>query len=99
MFWILLWFTAFPERRFIQRITVGCVLFTCFLEVMQLWRYEPLVKFRATPIGAALLGSTFAWGDIPPYFIGGVVGFAVLYLYVWIRPETHTAENSPVPSR
>lgn len=87
VFWILLWYSMLPERRFILRISIGCTLFTCLLEVMQLWRAEWLVKFRRTKFGAALLGSTFAWEDIPPYLIGGLVGFVVLHAIVRMKSQ------------
>lgn len=80
VFWILLWFTICPKRRFIVPICVGCVLMTCLLEFGQLWNPEPLAGFRKTKVGAAWLGSTFVWDDFPPYFIGGAVGYFVLLL-------------------
>ena len=88
LFWILLWYSILPEQRFIRRITIGCTLFTCFLEAMQLWQPEWLVEFRRTRFGAALLGSTFAWEDIPPYIIGGLVGFVVLLVIVRMTPQS-----------
>lgn len=79
-FWIFLWATALPDRRLIAKICVGVVLFTCFLEVLQLWNPEPLASFRQTRFGAALLGNTFQWSDFPPYFMGGLVGYVSLRL-------------------
>ena len=80
LFWILLWYLAFPKRAFILPICLGCVLMTCLLEFGQLWDPEPLASFRRTKFGAAWLGYGFDWADLPPYFIGGGVGFGVLLL-------------------
>ncbi len=78
LFWILLWFIAFPKRNWVLPICLFCVAFTCLLEVAQLWNPEPIASFRKTRFGAALLGSTFVWNDFPPYLMGGVVGYIVL---------------------
>ena len=80
LFFIFLAYTAFPRPVCIFRICAIVVLVTCGLEVLQLWKPEPLVAFRRTTFGAALLGSTFVWGDFPLYFIGGVIGYGVLRL-------------------
>lgn len=80
MFWILLAGCAFPQRRYCFRISLIVVAITCGLELLQLWNPEPLASFRQTRFGAALLGSSFAWNDIPPYFIGGGFGGAILWL-------------------
>ena len=78
LFWVLLWFSAFPARKYVVPICVGCVLFTCLLEFGQLWNPEPLAAFRKTRFGAALLGSSFVWSDLPPYFLGGLAGWISL---------------------
>ena len=80
LFWALLWFVAFPRQKYILRIAIGVIVFTCLLEVLQLWNPEPLAQFRRTRFGAALLGSTFVWRDIPPYFIGGGLSFVTMLL-------------------
>lgn len=77
LFWILLWLTILPRRSAIVPICVGCVLLTCGLEFFQLvhglgW----LDDFRRTRFGAAWLGFGFDWNDMPPYFIGGILGWA-----------------------
>lgn len=87
LFWILFAFTVIPHRRYIVPVVVGVVLLTCGLEVLQLWNPEPLAQFRSTKFGAALLGSSFVWMDFPPYFIGGVVGWAVLRLIARQSPN------------
>lgn len=93
MFWIALWFTAFPKKKWITAICIGVVAFTCFLEVAQLWNPEPLASFRRTRFGAALLGSTFVWGDFPPYFMGGVIGWMVLWGIPILKDKTDTKSD------
>jgi len=78
VFWILLAAVFWPSKRFALRICVLAVLLICGLEFFQLYNPEPLATFRRTRFGAALLGNTFVWDDIPPYFIGGVIGWLVL---------------------
>ena len=78
VFWILFVAVFWPSKRLVLRICVLVVLAVCGLEFFQLYNPEPLASFRQTRFGAALLGSTFVWSDIPPYFIGGLVGWLVL---------------------
>jgi len=78
VFWILLVAIFWPSKRLVLRICIFVVLAVCGLEFFQLYDAEPLASFRRTRFGAALLGSTFVWNDIPPYFIGGLVGWTVL---------------------
>lgn len=78
VFWILLAAVFWPSKRLALRICVLAVLVVCGLEFFQLYNPEPLATFRRTRFGAALLGSTFVWADIPPYFIGGVIGWLIL---------------------
>jgi len=87
LFFIFLVYTIFPQPKRVLRICTIVVLATCGLEVLQLWNPEPLASFRKTTFGAALLGSKFVWGDFPPYFIGGAVGFVILRLVtLWKDP-------------
>jgi uncharacterized protein DUF2809 len=79
-FWIAFWFAILPYRRCILPICVVVTASTCLLEFMQLWKPAWLMQVRATRFGAALLGSGFTWSDLPPYFIGGVVGGLILVL-------------------
>ncbi len=78
VFWVLLWGTTLASRKLVLPIAGYCTLFTCGLEFLQLWQPQFLSPVRSTRIGAALLGSTFAWGDFPAYFVGGLVGYLVL---------------------
>ncbi|TWU36707.1 hypothetical protein Q31b_49890 [Novipirellula aureliae] len=82
VFWITFLIMFFPSRKTILPICIGATLVTCALEFMQLWKPDWLAHFRATRFGAALLGSEFVWNDIPPYVLGGVIGFFVLWFAV-----------------
>ena len=77
VFWILLSAIVWSQKKNALPIAVAATLVTCGLEFFQLYNPEPLAAFRRTSFGAALLGSSFAWADIPPYFIGGAIGWAI----------------------
>ena len=87
LFWILLCHIFLTARRFILPICIGVVVFTCLLEVGQLWNPEPIATFRKTKFGAALLGTTFVWQDFPPYFIAGALGYFLLRLMTRTQKE------------
>jgi len=79
VFWICLWHVLLPQRKYIPAICIGCVLFTCLLEFVQATSLpQPLDDFRRTRFGAAWLGYGFDAHDIPPYFLGGIVGWFLL---------------------
>ena len=78
VFWVLFVAVFWPSKRLALRISVIVVLAVCGLEFFQLYNPEPLASFRRTRFGAALLGNVFVWNDIPPYFIGGLIGWLVL---------------------
>lgn len=83
LFWILLWLTFIPRRNALLPICIGCVMITCGLELFQLWEGPIwLQQFRQTRMGAAWLGSKFAFADLPPYLIGGVLGWGIGRLFV-----------------
>ena len=79
LFWIFLAFLVWPARKHALRICVAVVLVTTALEFLQLWNPEPLATIRSTRFGVALLGNSFDWADIPPYFVGGLIGYLVLF--------------------
>lgn len=83
LFWILFAYSILPAPKFRNRIVTGVVLGTCMLEVLQLWKPAPLVAFRSTKFGAALIGASFAWNDFPPYVLGGIAG----WLMLWLLPK------------
>ncbi len=73
VFWILAACLVWPSRR--ARIVAIVLGATCGLEFLQLWHPAPLEAVRATFIGRALIGTTFDWGDFPPYFLGAAAGW------------------------
>ena len=95
VFWILLAGVVWPSKQMAFRICVLAVLVICGLEFFQLYNPEPLASFRRTRFGAALLGSTFVWADIPPYFIGGMIGWPVLWIFGSRNEGKATIENEP----
>lgn len=62
-------------RVSIARIAVGVFIVTCILEFMQLWHPPFLEMLRSHFLGAALLGTTFDWGDFPYYVLGSAIGW------------------------
>ena len=78
IFWITFGFALFPCRRLALPFSLVAPLGTCLLEFLQLWQPAWLTGVRATTVGAALLGGSFCWGDFPPYFVGGAIGYVVL---------------------
>jgi Protein of unknown function (DUF2809) len=86
VFWSLLILALRP--RLSPWVVGGAVLtVTSALEVAQLWHPRPLEAVRATFVGHALLGSTFAWSDFPHYAAG-------LLLAVWIaRAAGHRSRS------
>lgn len=97
VFWITFVFFLLPKRRYILPISVGATIATCLLEVLQLWKPPWLTEIRSTTLGAALLGSTFVWSDIPPYLIGGVVGYGVIVALT--RKRKRPTPSSPPSDR
>lgn len=91
MFWITAWFTLFPFKKHLLLFSAGCVFATVGLEFLQLWHPAWLAGFRATKVGAAWLGSSFSWLDIPPYFIGG--GLAYILLWLAIKHYANTSST------
>jgi hypothetical protein len=93
VFWITFLFVLLPKRRTILPISVFATAMTCLLEVLQLWKPPWLTQLRSTTFGAALLGSGFVWADIPPYLLGGFVGYWLLRATVARR--TPQGSNEP----
>jgi hypothetical protein len=59
------------------RVTVAVAVATSLLEFSQLWHPPFLVGLRASFLGHALLGSTFAWLDFPYYGAGALAAYAL----------------------
>jgi len=79
VFWILVAFFFFPNKKSAKRIPVCVFIITSALEFLQLSHPWLLEKIRSYFLGRALIGTTFAWWDFPHYAIGCVIG------WVWIR--------------
>lgn len=90
LFWILFVYSLFPQPQLSKRICVAVVVATCVLEVLQLWNPGPLAAFRKTRFGAALIGTSFAWDDFPPYFLGGIAGWLFLRM---LRPADQQIDS------
>ena len=80
IFWSLIFFFFWPSRANIVRIPVIVFLMTCILEFLQLWRPAYLESFRATLVGAALLGRSFSWVQFPFYVLGLSVSILILVI-------------------
>ncbi|WP_271167660.1 DUF2809 domain-containing protein [Hansschlegelia plantiphila] len=66
---------AIARRRPIRGAVVAAAL-VAMVEISQAIHFEPLDRFRATALGALLLGRTFDWWDIAAYWAG--IGMALL---------------------
>ena len=56
------------------KVTLGVLLFSIGIEVLQLWQPPWLQSWRATWAGRIILGSTFSWMDLPHYLVGAIGG-------------------------
>lgn len=76
--WCLFLFFFWPRRAYIVRIPLIVFISTCILEFLQLWKADFLRTFRATLIGAALIGTDFVWLQFPFYVFGSAVSVVLL---------------------
>jgi len=76
VFWIAAVLALFPHLSG-RAVAAAVAIATCALEFAQLWHPPVLEAVRATFLGHALLGSTFAWSDFPYYFAGALVGYTL----------------------
>ncbi len=53
----------------------GALAWSCSVELLQLWHPAWLDSIRATLPGRLVLGTTFGWGDFPPYFAGALAAW------------------------
>lgn len=79
LFWSLLLVAARPRAPVRGSLLIVLGL-TCALEFLQLWNPPVLAAVRATSLGHALLGSTFAWSDFPAYLAGSLVAAGIVRL-------------------
>ncbi|HEY3840685.1 MAG TPA: DUF2809 domain-containing protein [Bryobacteraceae bacterium] len=74
VFWIFAILVLKPETPALP-LTVSVLLATCAIEFSQQWHPAWLERLRATLPGRLVLGTTFDWGDFPPYFVGAMIGW------------------------
>ena len=78
IFWCVFVFLLWNSRKAVGQIPVWVFGVTCGLEFLQLW-HPPILEFRSTFIGPALIGTTFSWWDFLHYVLGCVLG------WLWLR--------------
>ena len=79
IFWCLVVFFFWPNKKNATKIAVWLLAITCALETFQLWQPPFLQHIRSTFLGKALLGTTFVWWDFPHYILGALIG------WLWMR--------------
>ena len=79
IFWCLVVFFFWPNKKYIIKIAIGVFFVTSFLEILQLWHPWILEQIRSTFMGKTLIGTTFSWWDFPHYVVGCVIG------WYWMR--------------
>ena len=72
VFWVLAVLFLWPGLR-PWRVVAGVFAVTCVLELLQLWHPAFLEGVRSTFWGHALIGSVFAFADLPYYALGGAL--------------------------
>jgi hypothetical protein len=73
VFWVVFLRIVFPRLSPVPCAAIVFV-FTCVLEVLQLWHPTWLDAIRATFLGAAVLGTSFDAWDFPHYAVGSALG-------------------------
>jgi hypothetical protein len=73
-------FFILPSRKNVWRIPLVIFVLTCGLEFLQLYKPPILQSFRATLIGAALIGTDFVWLQFPFYVAGALCSYFLLKL-------------------
>jgi hypothetical protein len=71
-------FAILPSRKNVLRIPLIVFVLTCGLEFLQLYKPPILQSFRATLIGAALIGTDFVWLQFPFYIVGALCSYLLL---------------------
>ena len=84
VFWTFLVLAVAPRLR-AGPVALGVLLVTTALELLQLWQPPFLAGIRATFLGHALLGSTFAASDLPYYALGAGLAYAGACWVQWRR--------------
>ena len=92
VFFCLLAFLFWYNRRCITPIAIWVLVITCGLEFLQLWHPDFLNTARSTLPGRMLLGTTFVWWDLPHYAIGCGLGWLIMNLIYKRKPKRSTAQ-------
>ena len=81
-------FAVVPSRRNIRRIPIIVFVLTCGLEFLQLYKPPILQAFRATLVGAALIGTCFVPLQFPFYIAGAICSYLLLkFLFTFQKPH------------
>ncbi|MGA1876064.1 MAG: DUF2809 domain-containing protein [bacterium] len=75
VFWCLVVFFFWHDRKYITKIAIGVFTVTSLLEILQLWHPWILEQIRSTFMGRTLIGTTFSWWDFPHYVLGCIIGW------------------------
>ena len=78
MFFMAAALLVLARPRALPTIAVTVCLATIALEFLQLWKPPFLAAVRSTFLGQAVLGSGFAWSDMPAYPAGCALGWWLL---------------------
>ena len=80
VFWCLVVFFFWQQKRNAAPIALGVFVVTCGLEVLQLWQPVFLQQIRSTFLGMALIGTDFVWRQFPYYIAGAGMGWFLMRL-------------------
>ena len=79
IFWSLL-FSVIIQQAKSWKIVLIVLIFTCILEVLQLWHPPILESIRASFIGRALIGTSYSRLDLLHYLLGSIAAWGLLAL-------------------
>ena len=93
VFWICL--AGFVGPKLSAFRAAVCVLAaTCTLEFLQQWHPVWLEAMRRTLPGRLVLGTTFEWSDLPPYFVGALLGWGVARVVQRSKPAMSPGDST-----
>jgi uncharacterized protein DUF2809 len=95
VFWVFVVLAASPALSS-RGVAIGVFLATSAVEFLQLWHPVPLERVRATFLGHAVLGSTFAWSDFAYYAFGAWAAYLIAQRLRW---STGSGPDTPIPAR
>lgn len=105
MIWSVGLFIIRPGRKNTWRIPIIAFILTCGLEFLQLYKPPILQFFRATLIGAALIGTDFVWLQFPFYMAGILCSYLLLRVlfsiqnphYQYLKPYIYCRKFLALP--